>query len=79
MKEQRAFLRLNEQTYWLNRISLNAASSRKLWNDLDMLLCKRGDDSTPSNDDARLAENFSPFFEEKITKIQNRNEHCTAG
>ena len=70
MKEQRAFFRLKEQSYWLNRISSNAASSWKLWNDLDILMRKSDDDSTPSNDDARLAYNFSAFFEDKITKIR---------
>lgn len=59
VKEQSTFFCLKEHLYWLNHISSNAASMKKLWNDLEILLLKSTMTIVKMHNLRKISENFS--------------------
>ena len=70
LKEQAALHRMKDQSYWLTRISSNSSSYRKLCKDLDILMRKSDDSSSPTSDDAKQATDFMEFSMDKIDLIR---------
>ena len=69
LQEQAVFFRDKERIYWLSRIASNSQSSRKLWKDMDTVMCRIEEAETPTLDDINRAEDFSTFFKNKVEKI----------
>ena len=56
--------------YWFARRASNLSSSRKLWQDLNLLMRKSDDSHSPSLSDASQAESFSKYFVDKVGQIR---------
>jgi len=78
LKEKAAFYQHKECAYWSSRIKENASQPKRLWQDLDVLM-RRVDDAAPttSQDDcSKRAQEFSDFFEKKVSNIRAATEHA---
>ena len=64
------FIFARKQLYWSARLASNLYLSRKVWQDLDLLMRRSDDSPTPSSSDASQAESFSKYFADKVDQIR---------
>ena len=72
LKKQSVYFRTKEQLYWSARIPSNSSLSRKLWQDLDLLM-RKSDSPTPSSSDTSQAESFSITLLTRSTKLDEQS------
>jgi len=80
LKEQSAFYRSKECSYWSSRINSNAGNASRLWRDLDDLMRRDDISSTTAHSPAeatKRASEFLNFFDKKVESVRAETENAS--